>query len=198
MLSAAELDRDPVAEGKRRACLTGRVASIGSDFPGSRTDRRELSVSPAATRITRSPLASSPRSRRPETCRQSSTAHTRSTSSSPANRSASRVPSSLAAIVSCPRIIPVTASTATSVCDRLCVCPDHDRLHRPFVGEIRPRSGSPAGTPQSGRCHAPIRSRGAPRLATGDRAKVSHTPRASTGRKRVSPPLSESQTDEPD
>jgi hypothetical protein len=121
MLSAAELDRDPVAEGKRRACLTGRVASIGSDFPGSRTDRRELSVSPAATRITRSPLASSPRSRRPETCRQSSTAHTRSTSSSPANRSASRVPSSLAAIVSCPRTIPITASTATSACDRLCL-----------------------------------------------------------------------------
>ena len=36
------------------------VASIGSDFPGSRTARRDVSVSPGATRTTRSPLASSP------------------------------------------------------------------------------------------------------------------------------------------
>lgn len=37
----------------------------------------------------------------------------------------------------------------------VCVHPDHDHLHHPFVGAVVRRSGSPADTPESGRCHAP-------------------------------------------
>jgi hypothetical protein len=47
--------------------------------------RLEVSVSPGATRITRSPIAIRRRSKRPETCRQSSTAHTRPVSNSAAS-----------------------------------------------------------------------------------------------------------------
>ena len=44
------------------------------------------------------------------------------------------------------------------VCERLCVsAPITIILHRPFVGMLT--NGSPADTSQSGRCHAPIRSR---------------------------------------
>ena len=79
----------------------------------------------------------------------------------------------------------------------VCVHPDHDHLHRPFVGYDR-RSGSPADTPRLGRCHAPIKSRRRSSAAAGDTAKAGQTQTRSTGEKRVSPPPSESQTDEPD
>ncbi len=65
----------------------------------------------------------------------------------------------VAGIVSCPR----AESSCRVERDKrvralVCVHPDHDHLHRPFVGCGR-RSGSPADTPQLGRCHAPIKSR---------------------------------------
>jgi hypothetical protein len=102
----------------------------------------------------------SPRSRRPDTCRQSSIAHTRSTSSSPANRKASSVPSSLAGIVSCPRTFPVAASSATSVCERLCgPAPITLICTVPSLEKCGRRSESAADTRQLGRCHALIKSR---------------------------------------
>ena len=54
-------------------------ASIRSDLPRSRLDRRELAISRVGTRTTRSPRAIRNRSKEPETCRQSSSAQTRST-----------------------------------------------------------------------------------------------------------------------
>lgn len=57
---------------------------------------RDWPVSDGGTRITRSPAPSSARSSRLVTCRQSSTAHTRSQSRPTANRNAFRTPSSLA------------------------------------------------------------------------------------------------------
>ena len=53
----------------------------------------------------------------------------------------------------------------------VCVHPDHDHVHRPFVGCGR-RSGPPADTPQLGRCHAPIKSRRRSSAAAGDTAKA--------------------------
>jgi hypothetical protein len=64
---------------QRGASDRRRVDRVG--VPGSRKARLEVSVSPAAARITRSPLASSPRSRRPEKRRHCSTAHARPVSS---------------------------------------------------------------------------------------------------------------------
>ena len=54
-------------------------ASMRSDLPRSRLDRRELAISRVGTRTTRSPRAIRNRSNEPETCRQSSSAQTRST-----------------------------------------------------------------------------------------------------------------------
>ena len=113
------------------------VASIGSDFPGCRAARLEDSVSPGATRTTRSPLETSPRSRRPDTCRQSSTAHTRSSSSSAANRNASSVPSSLAGIVSCPRASRLP-HRARQACATACVCPPQSRSSAPSLRWLWP------------------------------------------------------------
>jgi hypothetical protein len=48
------------------------------DLPGSRSARRLTPISFGATRSTRSPEAAKNRSKRPETCRQSSSAKTRS------------------------------------------------------------------------------------------------------------------------
>ena len=76
-----------------------------------------------------------------------------------ANRSASSVPSSLAGIVSCPRAGPVAASSATSVCLRLCVSTPITIMCTVPSLRCGRRSGSPADTPQLGRCHAPIKSR---------------------------------------
>ncbi len=78
----------------------------------------------------------------------------------------------------------------------VCVHPNHDHLHRPFVGCGR-RSGSPGDTPQSGRCQPPIKSRRRSSAAAGDTAKAGQTQKGRQA-KRVSPPPSESQTDEPD
>ena len=61
---------------KRRARDGQRIDR--SDLPRSRLERRELAISRVGTRTTRSPRAIKNRSNEPETCRQSSSAHTRS------------------------------------------------------------------------------------------------------------------------
>src|SRR5918994_409220 len=57
-------------------------ASMRSDLPRSRLERRELAINRVGTRTTRSPRAIRNRSKEPDTCRQSSSAHTRSGPSS--------------------------------------------------------------------------------------------------------------------
>ena len=132
-LLVQERDRervDPFADAARATA----VASIGSDFPGSRTASRSLGQ---RRRDPDDPLAasSSPRSSRPDTCRQSSTAHTRSWSSSAANRSASSVP----VVAGRDRQLPARRPGYRIERDQrvralVRVHPDHDHLHRPFVG----------------------------------------------------------------
>ncbi len=81
----------------RTARATDR-ASIWSDFPASRSPRRETPISLGGTLTTRSPEVTSARSRWWDTCRQSSSAHTTSGSSWCAHCSAWRCPASSAAI----------------------------------------------------------------------------------------------------
>jgi hypothetical protein len=60
-------------------------------------------------------------SKRRDTCRQSSIAHTRSPSRSLAHRTAATCPGSSASIWRRPRTLPVPSSTAASACEPLCV-----------------------------------------------------------------------------
>ncbi len=152
----------------RSAARAIATASIGSDLPRSRAELARAGHQLRRTRTTRSPRATRKRSSAPETWRQSSIAHTRS----PLER---RAPSQqvLERAAARPRTVrsaaraPVAASTAADGVGALVrVRPDHDHLHRPFVGSLT--NGSPADTSQSGRCHAPIRSRRDPRTAAGD------------------------------
>jgi hypothetical protein len=85
------------------------------------------------TLTTRSPAANSACSKRRETCRQSSIAHTRISSKPRAQRTAARCPASSALIPRWPRILPVPSSTAASVCDPLCVSAPITIIDRPFV-----------------------------------------------------------------
>ena len=105
----------------RSAARATASASIGSDLPRVRADRRPRPSASAATRTTRSPRANSQRSNRPDTCRQSSIAHTRSPSPTRAPTAArSSLPAAEDGTVSQPSCSPVAASTATSVCVLLC------------------------------------------------------------------------------
>ena len=105
-----------------------------------------------ATRTTRSPAASSACSSRRETCRQSSIAHTRPSSSPRAQRTAARCPGSSALIWR--GAAPAAGSRVDGrkrVRALVRVRPDHDHLHRPFVWLSHRRSGSPADGSHSGR-----------------------------------------------
>jgi hypothetical protein len=74
-----------------------------------------------ATRTTRSPRTSRKRSRAPDTCRQSSIAHTRSAPTPRAHRSRSSNERRLALVVRSAHARPVAASTTATVCERLWV-----------------------------------------------------------------------------
>jgi hypothetical protein len=69
-----------VSSPSRIAAQAIATPSITSDFPRSRADRRASAISFGATRTTRSPRRRRKRSSAPDTCRQSSIAHTRSAS----------------------------------------------------------------------------------------------------------------------
>ena len=96
-------------------------ASIESDLPRSREARLAPAMCFGATRTIRSPRAIRNRSSAPDTCRQSSIAHTRSGSSARAQRSSLPKLPSRADTVSSARAAAVSASTAPQVCVRLCV-----------------------------------------------------------------------------
>jgi hypothetical protein len=68
------------------------------------------------------------RSNAPDTCQQSSIAHTRSRSSARAQHSSLPKLPSRAAAVNSPRAAAENASTAPQACVRLCVRPDHDHF----------------------------------------------------------------------
>ena len=172
-----------------RTALAIAPASIWSDFPRSRSPRREASISFGATRTTRSPAAMSAYSRCWETCRQSSIAHTISWQSSRAQRSASRWPYSLAgtsrSLSSCPRgsidgrervRALVGIRSITIIQNVLSI--DWFSLDGTSGGQAFP----------GGDCHAPIRSRRRSRAAvddtTDDGQAGGHRP---TNRPRVSP-----------
>src|SRR5947208_7028600 len=97
------------------------VHAHSSDLPGSRSPLRDAPIRFGATLTTCSPAASSACSSRREHERQSSIAHTRSSSSSRAHRTAARCPGSSALTWRLPRTFPVPSSTAASACDPLCV-----------------------------------------------------------------------------
>ena len=94
---------------------------MASDFPRSRAAPRSRTVSLGATRTTASPWASRKRSSAPETCRQSSIAHTRSPPWPRAQVSRASKQRRCAGTVRSASIRPLAASTAATVCDRLCV-----------------------------------------------------------------------------
>ena len=62
----------------------------------------------------------------PETCRQSSSAHTRSLPSSLAQTTSAAKPLTPTWTVCSPISAPVAAETAAIVCERLCVRTEHD------------------------------------------------------------------------
>ena len=148
---AARGDR-PAAARRARARPAGRPAACralrGSRRARSRrhrshrtcraraTDFRAPAISFGGTRTTRSPRASRKRSSAPETCRQSSIAHTRSRAERRApTRSRSSNERRLALTVALGDL------AARALVDRrdgvrhlVRVRPEHDHLHRPFVG----------------------------------------------------------------
>ena len=145
-----------------------------SDLPRSRAELRAPAISFGGTRTTRSPRASRKRSSAPETCRQSSIAHTRSRrrgarahTSRSSNDAASR------GTVRSATTRPVAASTAATVCESLCVSAPITIIRT--VPSLGYTNGSPVDTSQSGRCHAPIKSRRDPRTAAGDTTTDSQT-----------------------
>ena len=118
------------------------------------------------TRTTRSPRPIRNRSSAPETCRQSSSAQTRSPSSAARPDHQRAEPASADPRPSSRRAAaPVAASIAATVCERLCVSAP-STIIRPSSCSPRPTAGRPADRACWGRCHAPIKSRRA--SPTGD------------------------------
>jgi len=91
------------------------TASIESDLPRSREERRAPAMYFGGTRTTRSPRAIRNRSNAPDTCRQSSIAHTRSGSSALAHRSSRPKPAWRAGTVSSSTAAAASAWTAPQV-----------------------------------------------------------------------------------
>jgi hypothetical protein len=82
---------------------------------------RESAISFVVTRRTRSPRSIKNRSKEPETCRQSSSAHTRSVPSSRAQTTSAEKPLAPSWTVCSLISSPVAAETAAIVCERLWV-----------------------------------------------------------------------------
>ena len=133
-------------------------ASIESDLPRSRDERLAPAMCFGATRTICSPRARRNRSSAPETCRQSSIAHTRSESSFRAHRSSLPKLPLRAGTVSSPRAAAVSASTAPQVCVFLCVSVPITIIRA--VPSIVFDEADPRRTNLTrGWCQAPIRSR---------------------------------------
>jgi hypothetical protein len=105
----------------RNAARATAIASMRSDFPRPRARRRASAISFVVTRTTRSPRSIKNRSKEPETCRQSSSAHTRSLPSPRAQSTSAAKPLAPTWTVCSPISSPVAAATAAIVCERLWV-----------------------------------------------------------------------------
>ena len=132
----------------RRCCRTCRAR-------GRRGGRRPSAWSGRAT--TRSPRAIRNRSRTPDTCRQSSSAQTRSPSRPRAQTSSAREARGRRPGPSARRAArPSPQTTAAIVCERLWVSAPSTIIDPSTSTSM---SGPPADTACWGRCHAPIKSR---------------------------------------
>src|SRR3954451_21063670 len=94
---------------------------MASDLPRWRALLRDWAIRLVGTRSTRSPRLIKNRSKDPDTCRQSSSAQTRSSSSSRAHASSAPNPARPTWTVRSPSSSPVVALTPAIVCERLCV-----------------------------------------------------------------------------
>src|SRR5215207_9621219 len=92
-----------------------------SDLPRPRAWGRDADINVLCTRSTRSPRSNRNRSNEPETCRQSSIAHTRSLPRPRAQRSSAAAPLAPDWTVCSPSCSPEVDETAAIVCDRLWV-----------------------------------------------------------------------------
>jgi hypothetical protein len=109
-------------KNSRPSCTAARAtlsASIGSDLPRWRALLRAPAVRCVGIRNTRSPRSIKNRSSDPETCRQSSSAHTRSPSRLRAHRNSAPNPRRPTGTVCSPSSSPVPAAIAAIVCERL-------------------------------------------------------------------------------
>jgi hypothetical protein len=117
-------------------------ASMRSDLPRSRLERLVLAIGRVGTRITRSPRAIRNRSNDPDTCRQSSNAHTRSGPRPRAHRRTASNPRAPTAAVFSSSISPVAAATAASVCELLCMsAPSTTIICVPFSSRLKWTAG---------------------------------------------------------
>src|SRR4051812_19249663 len=127
------IDQQPQIELRALSCAAGKasrpsrnaarateIASMLSDFPRPRTPRGDAAISLVVTRRTRSPRRIRNRSNDPETCRQSSIAHTRSPPRRRAHANNAANPLAPTCTVCSPTNSPVVANDATIVCERLC------------------------------------------------------------------------------
>src|SRR3954451_23921993 len=94
---------------------------MASDLPRWRALLRDWAIRLVGTRSTRSPRLIKNRSKDPDTCRQSSSAQTRSSSSSRAHASSAPNPARPTWTVRSPSSSPVVALTPAIVCERLWV-----------------------------------------------------------------------------
>ena len=129
-----------------------------SDLPGSRSPLRDAPIRCGATRTTRPPAAISACSRRRDTCRQSSIAHTRSSSRPRAHFTAARCPASSASISRLPRTRPALIHRRERVLVLVRVRPDHDHSDRPWL-DMADEADLRRTALTWGGCHAPIKSR---------------------------------------
>ena len=129
-----------------------------SDLPRPRAPRRESAMSLVGTRKTRSPRSIRNRSKDPETCRQSSSAHTRSAPrlARPGQQRRKALGADLDGLlaVAARRLLP----TPRQSCASACACP-HRARSSTLVHLHSRLSGRPADTACWGRCHAPFKSR---------------------------------------
>ena len=182
--------RDAAASPRpsRRAARATASASMRSDLPRSRAPRRASAMSLVGTRTTRSPRPIKKRSKEPATCRQSSSAHTRSPPRRRAQRNSSAKPRAPTPTVFSPCSSPVPAATAAIVCERLWVSApstiiDVVLLFVLFeVDTRRTRLAGGAATLLSS--HA-----GHPRPATSDTTKGSQAHRPTASKRVSSPPV---------
>jgi hypothetical protein len=115
-------------------------------------------ISFGGTRTIRSPRASKKRFSRPETCRPSSIAHTRSTSSLRAHRNTRSKSAVEAFTASLLRSSPVAATAAANAKFVLCGSDPITIIHiRPFVGDSDEADLRSTHLSRGG-CHAPIKS----------------------------------------